>query len=181
MRIHKISALSLVFVSFLAGSCREKPAIQGSEEGFDYTWREEYALSFTDINNFAIGYAAEDEESLDKGIAEIILDAVKEGNLEVTSLEGQQLSSKEALALLRQTYPQQRETADDGGDFQYEMVERQIEAEDIIQMVSREEWLFNEETYQLQKRVSHLAPAIYVYDPDGTVRGKKMLFWVKLN
>lgn len=51
----------------------------------------------------------------------------------------------------------------------------------IDNIQTREQWVFDEQKFSMQKKVLAIAPVRKVYGPDGDFRGSQILFWVKLN
>jgi hypothetical protein len=169
-----------IFLALGLSACNKGPETNSAID-FKSTWSDQGTYSFTDVDNYAIGYAAGDKESLDKMLAEFLLNAVEREEMVFLDEEDKQITAKEAKSRLVQTTSLKREDPDEEGEFYIESVERIITANEIAQVVAREDWSFNENTFSIQKKVTHLAPIIYVLDTDGDVRGKKLLFWVKVN
>lgn len=51
-------------------------------------------------------------------------------------------------------------------------------SKDIVSYKLKEDWFFNKETSVMDVRIIGIAPEIYIRDADGTVTGKKELFWL---
>jgi hypothetical protein len=55
-----------------------------------------------------------------------------------------------------------------------------IQASDVIEIVTKESWAFDTKNVSMKKQIDMIAPVINVYDDDGALKGKLILFWIKL-
>jgi hypothetical protein len=180
MKIHHLIIICCIILSACNGT-EQRPELTFREHGqLNYSHKDEQVLSFTDINNPIQGYSSEDQESLDIIFAEMIMSALDAGSHEFTDLEGNVITSDQAKAALKQT-SFEAEPGDGQEDATHRSVERTVTAKDIVQVVTKENWYINEGNFSIQKIITHIAPVVYTFDTDGDVRGKKILFWVKLN
>jgi hypothetical protein len=180
MKIYNILIISSVLLSACNGT-EQRPERTFREHGEPkFSHKDEQVLSFTDVNNPIQGYSSEDKESLDLAFAEMILKSFDLENIEYSDMEGNIITKEEAKSLLKFSLFE-AEQSDEHEESSLRSVEKNISANDIVQIVTRENWYLNEENFSVQKMITHVAPVIYTFDTDGDVRGKKMLFWVKLN
>ena len=61
------------------------------------------------------------------------------------------------------------------------IVEEKIEIRDITRFRFLEEWYFNNNTLEIEKKVLGIAPIVRKYDEHGDLRGYMPLFWVYLD
>jgi DNA gyrase/topoisomerase IV subunit B len=169
--------LITLFALFLFGCSGEQVS---NEEDFAYTWKDEQSFSFTDIDNPMQGFSQEDEESLNKKFSTFIFEAIDREDVQFLNSDNQNITSKEVRALLTEIRNLTIEDPEFPGSTTVESSEYKLTADDIVQVVCKEDWLFNEKSFSIKKRVTHIGPVVYVYDSDGDVRGKKILFWIKL-
>jgi superfamily I DNA and RNA helicase len=162
-------------------SCKQEQVIKFEDDQGNYTWSDKNVFASTDIDNPFRGFSQEDEQSLNKQFAEFIFDAADREDVVFEDIDGNKLSKdqvKEALELTRTIKVEDPENQE---EFILEQTTYTISAEDIVQVMSVEEWFFDKENFKLKKQVSKIAPVVYVLDSDGDVRGMKLLFWMRLN
>jgi hypothetical protein len=176
----KHNILAFAVLTILLNACNTEPSSK-SNGNFDYTWTDEGTFSFTDVNNYAVGYATGDKEALDKALAGFLMNAVENSNLEFLDEENKKITAAEAKSRLTQTITVKKPVPDEEDEYFLDSEDRIITEDDIAQVVAKEDWFFDEKTFSVQKKVTHLALVIYVLDNDGDVRGKKLLYWVKVN
>lgn len=170
--------LLLILPLLIIISCKNN---ESEKEEIDYTWKNKQVLAYTDINNPLQGYSLGDKEALDTSFASFIINSTGKPDINYTDVDGNKLSPEEAKDLLTQKYillvadPEQPELKVE------KMQEVKLTPKDIVQVLSREDWFLNEPEFRLSKKVTHIAPVVYVYDHDGDVRGKKVLYWMEMN
>ncbi|HET6243553.1 MAG: hypothetical protein H0V01_03870 [Bacteroidetes bacterium] len=176
MKIKEIT-LFLIFPLLCLTGCKNN---ETEKEVLDYTWKSEQKLAYTDINNPLQGYSLGDKEALDTAFAAFILQSTGKTTINYSDAEGNKISPEQAKELLTQRYvllvpdPEQPELKIE------EMQEIHLAPNDIVQVLCRENWYLNEPDFKLSKKITHIAPVVYVYDHDGDVRGKKVLFWMEM-
>jgi hypothetical protein len=174
----------IVFILFFVISCKnEEPGktFIVDEGNASFTFSDTEVISFSDVNNFMIGFSAEDPESLDTLFSEIILKNVKSGRFtNITDAEGKAITTAEAVAFLEQEKTILSEDPDDPEYHETIVSKGMVTASDIVQIASKNSWYWDDENLRLKIKISALAPVVYTYDSDGDVRGKKILFWIIL-
>ncbi len=60
-------------------------------------------------------------------------------------------------------------------------IEETLDASGIVYLKFKEELYYDKSTGGFDKRVKYVCPMEQVYDEDGTIRGYRGLFWIKLN
>jgi hypothetical protein len=159
--------------------CRQEQA--SNEEVLTFTHKDEQVYSFTDIDNPLQGFSQDDQESLNKTFSSFIFQAFNRGDVQFFNLDDQEISKTEAKKLLTETRSIKVSDPESPEQSSIETKEHQIKVNEIVQLVSRENWFFNESDFSFSKRITHIGPVVYVYDTDGDVRGKRILFWIKIN
>ncbi|MDQ3191637.1 MAG: hypothetical protein M3Q58_08590 [Bacteroidota bacterium] len=165
----------ILLLPFLIIGCKN------TKNEVDYSWENKQILAYTDINNPLQGYSLGDKEALDTSFAAFIINSTGNSNINYTDTDGNKISAGQAKDLLIQKYmllvpdPEQPELKIE------EMQEIHVSPKDIVQVLCRENWMLNESDFKLSKNITHIAPVVYVYDHDGDVRGKKILFWMEMN
>lgn len=169
----------LLFLSILVlSSCEDNRSNNFDERNFSLKDKQVYA--YTDINNPMQGYSLGDKEALDSSFAAYILNTTGNKNINYTDTEGNKLSAEEARNLLTQTRITLIPDPDDPEIMMEKKEEVKLKPKDIVQILCRENWYLNEEEFKLTKKVTHIAPVVYVYDHEGDVRGKKILYWIEV-
>ena len=57
--------------------------------------------------------------------------------------------------------------------------ERQpISSEDIVRYIIKEEWVFDKQRSQMEKRIIGIAPVMNEFDEFGDIKGVKTMFWL---
>ena len=161
-------------------SCKDNRSSNNQFDDPAYSLKDEQIYAYADINNPIQGFSIGDKEALDSVFAAFILNTTGNKNIRYTDAEGNELSADQAKGLLTQTRIILKQDPNDPEVMMEEKQEIKLKSEDIVQVLCRENWYINEEEFKLIKKVSHIAPVIYVYDHEGDVRGKKILYWMKI-
>lgn len=177
MRNIYILLISFVLIQM---SCKENKSNNEQFNDPAYSLKDEQIYSYTDVNNPMQGFSIGDKEALDSAFAAFILNATGNKNIGYTDAEGRELSADQAKGLLTQTRVILKQDPNDPAIMMEEKQEIKLKPEDIAQVLCSENWYLDEKEFKLIKKVSHIAPVIYVYDHEGDVRGKKILYWMKV-
>ncbi len=111
----------------------------------------------------------------------ILVDAAKKDEIELYSTEDDKFSypldeeSLNGLLYSRDTIPvMDPET----GDFDYQVVENEMNFEDVKRFRLKEVWFFDTNSGSMKVRILGIAPMINVNDDNGNFRYEKPLFWI---
>lgn len=69
---------------------------------------------------------------------------------------------------------------EEGATMRLVVTEEEFGPEGIVYLKFKEELYFDKENFKFSKRITQVAPMEKVYNEDGTIRGYRGLFWVKL-
>jgi hypothetical protein len=147
--------------------------------------------SFSDAQVYSSSNVAYEEEeseidyNLKKEFLDLVFDQLMQRKdvafYDSNSMEEKKLSAEDVEEKLRTIVLVHKEDPKSPGEFIQEMDTVLVKKEDIIAVLTREEWAFDKDKLQLSKKVNYLGPVIRTYDEQGYVRGKMILFWIKLN
>jgi hypothetical protein len=166
-----------VLAVFTAVSCGEKNNEQVNPEA---QWSDKGIYSSAEVNIPDDEYS-DPENSVDNALAEFILNELTKRN-DVEFSDGENLlTSQEVRELLYSVVDRIVEDPDAPGNFIEVTDTMRIEPHNIIEILTQEDWAFDRERMTLVKKVNKLAPIAFTYDVAGNRRGKRILFWVKLN
>ena len=147
-----------------------------------YDWQDQHVISFSDVNNTLQGYSPEDNEALDTAFVNLLFNIILEReDVEFLDNDEKKITSQQVKEILNKKIVVQVEDPDNPGVFSEVEDTVKITPEEVIQLLCREEWNFDKKELKLRKTITHIAPVIYTYDQDGDVRGKRNLFWIKMN
>lgn len=51
---------------------------------------------------------------------------------------------------------------------------------DVTTLIMKESWEIDKSTMKMKKHVEKIAPIVYLYDDNGNLKGRIMLFWIKM-
>lgn len=145
-------------------------------------WQDQHVISFSDVNNTLQGYSSEDTEALDTAFVNLLFNVILEReDVEFLDTDEKKITSQQVKEILNKKIVVQVEDPDNPGVFSEVEDTVKIGPEEVIQLLCREEWNFDKKELKLRKTITHIAPVIYTYDQDGDIRGKRNLFWIKMN
>ena len=147
-----------------------------------YNWQEQHVISFSDVNNTLQEFSSEDIEALDTSFINLLFSEIlTREDVEFLDTDEKKITSQQVKEILNKKIVVQVEDPDNPGVFSEVEDTVKIQPEEVIQVLCREKWNFDTKGLKLQKTITHIAPVIYTYDQDGDIRGKRSLFWIKMN
>ena len=149
------------------------------------TWKEDSVGSSRSIERFYSieGKAFEKGDAFaDSIIVWILNEAVNSNNVIFYDYAGGDKISKEvAKARLKTTKTTHQENAHKPGTFSAITETVPVTYKDVIELLYNESVVFDKTKPAIKKTVNMFAPVINTFDEEGFVRGKKILFMIKVN
>jgi hypothetical protein len=168
--------LIIAVVSFMI-SCGERNAETSASQ---VHWQDSGIYSTADVHNPEDEYS-DPEFNIDNALAEYILnDLVNRDDVEFSDGD-KVLTNQEVRELLFTVVNTIVEDPDAQGTFIGYKDTIVVEPRDIVEILTKEDWVLDRDKMVLAKKVTQLAPIVHAYDNEGNIRGKRILFWVKLN
>lgn len=169
-----IFTLCLLFLIF---SCTETSNTSSSFDKSTAEWAIEsnIKIDFTNPNS-----QIKVLKPAQKQMMEYILDAVETGKMKAYNYETEELLKEKEI---KQIFAPMDSVIVYDPDTGYEMGEKAVQnmlnRPAVNKFRVKQEWYWDEETHQLNSKVTGLAPMETIYNEDGkTVRGDLALFWV---
>lgn len=107
-------------------------------------------------------------------------EVIKNESAEIYSTDDKKLSSEEVNAILNQTRTAMLEDPDHPGTFFEVKDTLSFTKNDVVELIMKESWAIDKSSMKMKKQVEKIAPIVNIYDDEGALKGKIMLFWVKM-
>jgi hypothetical protein len=168
--------MALVSASMIA--CQEP--VQTNSQQNEITWHGKEILSSAHVDHEA---GEQDQSTSNKELVEMIFnELIYQENVEITDWDGEPMTLEHLKSnVLTQVRKIQVEDPNSPGSFVEVVDTMTVEIRDVIEILTLEEWDFNRTKMSLQKRINRMGVVVNSIDNDGTIRGKKLLFYLKLN
>lgn len=110
----------------------------------------------------------------------IFEEVIKNESAEIYSTDDKKLSLDEVNAILNQTRTAMVEDPDHPGTFLEVKDTISFTKNDVIELIIKESWAIDKSSMKMRKQVEKIAPIVKIYDDEGDLKGKIMLFWIKM-
>ncbi|MFN4234685.1 MAG: hypothetical protein ACK4IK_07760 [Bacteroidia bacterium] len=121
------------------------------------------------------------EEQADPAILDWIFDElINDKNAEIIDTEGNKLNEEGINKILNNVIKRFEEDPNKPGSFIEITDTVKITKKDVTTLIMKESWEIDKSTMKMRKKVEKIAPVMTIYDDKGNLRGRIMLFWVKL-
>jgi hypothetical protein len=174
----KKSIISVFALAILFSSCQNEQVKQ-DEKTFD--WLDEVTYASSQVFNPNEEYD-DDDFMVNNEFAEWILnEAINNPNVIILDPGSREVISREdALNFIHTVGLVYAEDPANPGNYLETMDTIKVQASDIIEILSSEEWNLNKKDFSFRKNVNMLGPVVKTYDEEGNERGKRILFWLKM-
>jgi hypothetical protein len=107
-------------------------------------------------------------------------DVLKNPSADVYSTDDKKMSLEDIEATLNRVIPAMKENPEKPGEFIETTDTIRIAKKDVVEIIMKESWEIDKASMKMKKQVEKIAPVVYVFDNDGDLKGKMMLFWIKM-
>lgn len=148
--------------------------------------KEEFSADLVENSVYSSILLNDSIEPFEDGEADIALvdwifdEAIKNPSAEIYDTEDKKLSLEDIEATLNKIIPVMKENPEKPGDFIEASDTIKINKKDVVEIIMKESWQIDKSAMRMKKQVEKIAPVVYMYDSEGALIGKMMLFWIKL-
>lgn len=121
------------------------------------------------------------EEQAEPALLDWIFDElIHDKNAEILDTEGNKLNEEGINKILNNVVKRFEEDPNKPGSFIEITDTIKITKNDVTTLIMKESWEIDKSSMKMRKKVEKIAPVMNIHDDKGNLRGRIMLFWVKL-
>lgn len=148
--------------------------------------KEEFKADLVENSVYSSILLNDSIEPFEDGEADLALvdwifdEAIKNPSAEIYDTQDKKMSKEDIEATLNKIIPVMKENPEKPGDFIEATDTIKITKNDVVEIIMKESWEIDKTAMKMKKQVEKIAPVVYIYDNEGSLQGKLMLFWVKM-